>query len=117
MENGLLIGLITAISTAVILIIERSFSMWNASKKERHEESLAANDQAMKVYGALVKSLQEQIKQVRVDADKLEAEYMTCRENNVELRSELKQKTAACKCGAFLDLPQPPPPPPPSPPS
>jgi hypothetical protein len=55
-------------------------------RKQSSDASLSANEQAISVYKNILERLEKQLNQLGIDQSKLELEFLTTRENNVELR-------------------------------
>lgn len=83
MSPDIIIG---AVSTAVIMLLGQITKSLIDSRKQKSESTLSANDQAFLVYKSLVETLQKNVSQINTDMNKLEQEFLLCRENNVELR-------------------------------
>jgi septal ring factor EnvC (AmiA/AmiB activator) len=56
------------------------------SRKQKDDHGLSANEQAIGVYRNLFEKLEKQLANVTENQEKLEEEFLTSRENNVELR-------------------------------
>lgn len=82
-----IVGIITAIAGAGIT------SYWNGiinARKEKANEKLANNEQALDMYRSLLQRTDKMVDELSDDIDELNKQHMACREENVLLKEKLK---------------------------
>ena len=82
--------IIGAIAVAVSMLLGAVCKNLLDLRKQKGDYSLSANEQALSFYKNLIDTLQKQAQQLIADSNKLESEYVSTRESNAELKSELK---------------------------
>ncbi|MFQ3675271.1 MAG: hypothetical protein SNJ64_01855 [Endomicrobiia bacterium] len=85
---------ITAIIASIVgglsALISAYFSGFLSLQKEKNSYNIAANEQAFKLYKSLVESLSKDIEMMKISYDKIENNYILCREENARLKENIK---------------------------
>jgi len=101
--------IIGAVATAISMLLGVGLKHFLDLRKQKDDYNLTANQQAFLFYKNLVDTLQKQAQELIKDSNKLESEYISTREMNAELKSEIKhlkekidelqKKLINCVCG------------------
>ena len=82
-----IVGIVTAIAGVGVT------SYWNSiinSRKEKANEKLANNQQAVDIYRNLLERTDKMVDELGNDIEELNKQHMACREENILLKEKLK---------------------------